>query len=168
MTSTTILKEQYSRIQIGDTNLMYRISNDSKIVITKSALKELEYDMRREYETAGFLLGNEISGKVAFDTYVPQKGITRNSKSVNYKKSNLENQMAGFKNQGYNSIAFVHLHPPDKTNMLRVADQYIEQFLYGVTNSHLNSIDRKAAMTFNYPEAKAFGFKNVFEGVFIA
>ncbi|MEM3212342.1 MAG: hypothetical protein QXR85_03470, partial [Candidatus Micrarchaeaceae archaeon] len=141
---------------------------DNKILITKSALDNLEFDMRRDYETAGFLLGHEISGKVVFDTYVPRKGIIRHRYSVYITQSDIhEEQMTEFKSQGYDSIAFVHLHPPDKNNILVVYEKQILYDKYVVTNSHLNQSDRNFAINFDYPEAKALGFKNVFSGVFI-
>ncbi|MEM4067543.1 MAG: hypothetical protein QXV17_11880 [Candidatus Micrarchaeaceae archaeon] len=157
----------YHEVSIENTQLIIKNSNKSNIFIKESALKEMVRDMQRNYETAGFLLGRENSDKsIEFYVYTPQKGISRNTRSVASNIVKLKKQLAEFEKQ-YNSIAFVHLHPPDKNDILNMAYQYKVEALFDQANSCLNSTDKNAALTFEYPEAKAFNFKNVLSGVLI-
>ncbi|MEM3715103.1 MAG: hypothetical protein QXF82_09175 [Nitrososphaeria archaeon] len=158
----------YHEVSIENTQLIIKNSNKSNIFIKESALKKMELDMQRNYETAGFLLGRENPDKsIEFYVYTPQKGISRNTRSVASNVVKLKKQLAEFEKQGYNSIAFVHLHPPDKNDIPNMAYQYKVEALFDQANSCLNSTDKNAALAFEYPEAKAFNFKNVLSGVLI-
>lgn len=162
-------EQQYFQIQIEATNFIYRNpKHDNKISIVGSVFNDIKRDMlRRNYETAGFLVGNmDENGKVVFSAYVPQKGIRRHRWGVKFNITSLEKQLAELK-ENYNAIAFVHLHPYGPNYISRrIPDKEIGEYLYFM-NAHLNHADKKTAIELEYPLALKAGFEEVFAGVLI-
>ncbi len=149
-----LYKENASAEQFPNKTMLLHFSNSEKVSINKEALYNLINDMDRNYETAGYLLGkyDPQSEKFLFSTYKPSKSIIHRFKGSVVINPKLEQDgILGYKQKGFDSIIFLHLHPNCSFN-------------YSLEEK-LNKIDNNTALTYHKLEAEKAGFRIAFDGV---
>jgi hypothetical protein len=154
-------KEAIKIEKLNGLSFVYLETNNSKIYIERSALFKMLEDMERNYETAGMLLGNsreDGNGEViVLEKYRPNKcdkGRTYTLITTKALKNELEKEL---KKDAFDSVIFVHLHPPLRN--------YMANSNYIVFGEELNESDRNAAYSFHELATTQLGLKHVFSGV---
>ena len=149
-----LYKETASAEQFSNKTVLLHFSNSEKVSINKEALYDLINDMDRNCETAGYLLGkyDPKSGKTLFSMYKPDRSIINRFKgSVNTNSEIQQDEISNYKQKGFNSIIFLHLHP----------NCYFNYSL----EEKLNKTDKNTALNYHGIEAKKAGFEIVYEGI---
>ena len=154
----------FRKKRLGTTEFFYGVDARSRIQVAESALLSMARDMDSRYETAGFLAGNvSTDGTLNFSRYLPQQGLTRLPEKLEYQEADVLEQLHNIRREGYDAVAFVHLHPPG-TVIQAWSAEYVAREAYN--SLYLNSVDAQYAEV-DRVLAETAGFKEVHLGILV-